>query len=380
LAAPYWQPVPCVNKDAPALNTTNTIELPKAGAIGSLLIFVSCDQMNVARQSEKWRLIDSMDLLEVKGNGTSTIKSYHATLARALAWYDQRVFTPDVVREYAANTQFARILINFGERLYDRRHGLNASKWDSLELKIKNTLSSTSWDSTKLAYTCYALMKRGDGDFGYGHFRTETYKEYTTVASTWEYTDLPTDAKLRRLILQLVANTTNGVDVTNPTNYATQIKYFVKGRETEMFNIMASEMQVFNTLENEAEILSHITHEYHDADYGLRSGVGYPLGWAGVVVGKNSGAGSTIPTIGDETNSTLKPRAYQADHPWSFLVKGMGPESTIIFRHDRYPDLGDMLDLAASDVKPATFDIYAKNASGVNRVCIDRLFLQEGKV
>jgi hypothetical protein len=371
--------VKCVNKDTPAANTTNTIELPKAGAMGSILLFISIDNESYARQSEKWRIIDNIDLIEVKGNGTTTLKSYHGTVARAMAWYDQKVFTPDVCREYGANTQFARVLINFGQKLYDRRRGINNGLWDSLELKIKNSLSTTQFTSSKLAYTAYAICKRGDGPFDLGHFRTETYKEWTTIATSWQYCDLPTDGLLRRIVLQLVANTSNGVDATNPTNYATEIKYFLKGRETELFDIAASEMQCLNLLDNEAEILSHITHQYHDDEYGLRSGVGYPLAWAGISVGKD-GAGPTLaPTIGDETNSTVKVRNYYADYPWSMLVKGMGPESTIIFRHDRHPDLSDMLNLAAEGIKPATFDVYTKNASGTNRIVTDRLFKTEGK-
>jgi hypothetical protein len=375
----YWQPVKCTNEDTPALNTTNTINLPKAGALGSVLLLVSCDQNNVARTANKWRLIDFIDKLEVKGNGTTTICSIDARCARALAFHDQGVFTPDVPREYAGNTQFARILINFGERLYDRNKGLNAQNWDSLQLKVLNSLSSTDWNSTKLSYQTYAIMKRLDGGFAGGHFRKEEYRKFTSVAATWTYIDLPTDAKLRRLMLQLETSTTNGVDDTNPTNYATEIKYTIRDREVELFDLAATDAQILELLGNGRDVISHVTQEYHSANYGLRTGVGYPLGWAAAVVNKDGAVGSVIPSHGDETNSCLKPSGYEADHPWSYLIKGMGPESTILFRHDRHPDLSDMLDLAAADVKPANFDIYSKNASGVVRVVLDRLFTKEGK-
>ena len=375
----YWQPVKCVNKDSPTQNTTNTIELPKAGAIGSLLIFIGSDQLNVARQTADWRLVDDLDLIEVKGNGTKNLKSVTGRTARALAWLDQRVFTPDVTREYATNTQFCRVLINFGERLFDRRRGLNAEKWDSLELKIKNSLSSTHFNSSTYSINAYAIMKRGDNGFPAGHFRTEEYKKWTTVATTWEYTDLPTEGKLRRLLLGLEPNTSSGVAATNPWNYATQIKYFLKSREVEQYDFSAEYMQVLNLLDYEAEQISHITQNYHDADYGLWWGGGYPLAWSGMSISKDGSGSSTVPTIGDETNPTVKPESYEGDSPFSMLIKGLAPESHIVFRHDRHADLTDMLDLSAPDVKPATFDVYSKNASGINRIILDRLFTAEGK-
>ena len=372
----YWQPVKCVNKDAPTNNSTGTVSLPDAGQIGSLLAVFQCDMDNVARTSKDWRLVDELDLLEVKGNGTRTILSLSARQARAFAWYDQKVFPPDVLREYATTSQVAVVLLNFGEKLYDPIHGLNAEKWTGgLELKVKNTLDTAQWNETKYSYEVFAMMKREGSPF-VGHFRKEDYKPYTTAATTWEYINLPTEGKLRRLILEMIASTTLGVDDTNPTNYATQILYKKKSRKIELYDIAASTMQRINLLENEAEVLSHIQHYYHTADYGLRSGVGYPLAWAGMSVSKDGAVQAAFHGIDEQTNSCIKPEGYEADHPMSMLIKGMGPESTIIFRHDREPNMADMLDLKAEAT--VTFDIYAKNASGGNHILLDRYFTEEG--
>ena len=202
----WWQRRYIREEETAARGGTYRLDLPDVGLLGSVLIRLDGTQaVDAHLATEKWRMIDYVTDVKVIGNGAEVIKALTGKQAQALTFYDQGVMPDTKWNQYAAAVQKEYILVNFGRGLMDREMGLDLSAWDQVQLQIANSATSTyygsDWTATVLGY----FLQEGER-FPKGYIKSEEYKSYSATADTWEYSNLPTEGLLRRLILQLEAD------------------------------------------------------------------------------------------------------------------------------------------------------------------------------
>jgi len=202
----WWQRRYIREEETAARGGTYRLDLPDVGLLGSLLIRLEGTQaVDAHLATEKGRMIDYVSDVKIIGNGISVLKGLTGKQAQALSFYDQGVMPDTKWNTYATASQKEYILLNFGRALFDRAMGLDLSTWDNVQLQIANNASSTyygsDWSATVLGY----FLQEGER-FPLGYIKSEEFKSFSATADTWEYSNLPTEGLLRRLILQLEAD------------------------------------------------------------------------------------------------------------------------------------------------------------------------------
>jgi hypothetical protein len=202
----WWQRRYIREGETAARGGTYRLDLPDKGLLGSLLVRLDGTQaIDAHLATEKWRMIDYISDVKIIGNGAQVIKGLTGKQLQALAFYDQGVMPDTKWNQYATAVQKEYLLINFGRALFDREIGLDLDAWDNVQLQITNSASSTYYGSDWTASVLGYFLQEGDR-FPLGYIKSEEYKAYSATADEWEYTDLPTEGLLRRLILQLEAD------------------------------------------------------------------------------------------------------------------------------------------------------------------------------
>lgn len=92
--------------------------------------------------------------------------------------------------------------LDFGRRLYDPELGLDPKQFGNPQLKI--TWNETTWDGSCETHEIgvYAHCFDEKAITPVGFLMTKEVKSYAPSANAYEYTDLPTDHLLRKLVLQ----------------------------------------------------------------------------------------------------------------------------------------------------------------------------------
>ncbi|KKK73907.1 hypothetical protein LCGC14_2889110 [marine sediment metagenome] len=372
----YWQREYLREGVGMTLNETYRLELPDHGFLGSLLLRLSGGQASGYGQGEAdWRIIDRIPKIEVIGNGSTIIKSVTGYIAQALASWDQGIIPPGVWKNYATNTQWEYILINFGRKLYDRDYGLDLSRFDDIELRIQNDAGAAQFGD--LAVAVVGFWKRDDPAGGFnGYMRSEDWRTWTVVRDETQYLTLPTDNMIRRVILQAIPPVDSDfVEKTGMNNLMDDIKLALESGQKLVYQGGVDDLMRENYLHYGNEFIVAAT-PYMLADDGIDLSLGYVIGgaWgAGSQDGAVAGTNATFET--GRTSFTQKPETYEADSPANIMVKGMAPFLTAIFPFDWEADPATWLDPNRS--KSVTMDVHSRDhadvVGGVNKVSLDRL-------
>lgn len=373
----YWQREYLREADSMTRDAEYREDLPANGLLGSILL-----RMNVAGVSgafaavEKWRIVDFLSKIEVIVDGSTVVKSLTGECLNGIQFFDQGVTHPDYWHSYATGTKWCHLLINFGRYLMDPEYGLDLSKYSSAEIKITNDMSSTyAGASISLSMLQYFLRDPPYATF-LGHFRTEEWRKWTTVADATEYLEMPTQYPIRRIILQLIPDVdANNISETAMWNVADDVELSLKTGLLRVYKGGIDDLMRENFFDYGQELLSSPNY-YMTADKGRRIGMGYvftALGTAGTQDGAGAG---TIPTLeGRRTDNTQKPETYEADTLITGLCRGICPENLVVFRFDK-PDVPQTyLDPKVNET--VKLDVHTRNAAsaadGTVRVILDRL-------
>ncbi len=256
-------------------NSTYRLDLPDMGMLGSLLLRIegTC-AVDASLATEKWRLIDHLSDLQIMLNASHPCKDLTGYQAQALNWFDQKVMPDTKWNQYAAAAQKEYILINFGRRLMDPEMGLDLSMFDNVQLRLTNTATSTYY-ADDLVVSTLAYFKEEGGGFPLGYIKSEQFKSWSATANTWEYTDLPTEGKLRRLVLQLepdLGATYNEYE-TAMDNMGRDIKITFDSGATVVYEGGIDDlMREINLLKGTDVMVREIV--YRTLNYAQRSGLG----------------------------------------------------------------------------------------------------------
>jgi len=374
----YWQPYLLRRDDSMTFNSTYRLDMPKAGVVGSIFLMLSSDQVSgLAQTGGKWRLADYIDKIELIGNGATVIMSLTGFQAQALAFYDQGIVSPDVIRNYASNTQFARFLLNFGRVMTDPDLALDLSKWDNVELRITNSATS-SYFKTSIAVTTILLQQRPSSQArSLGYLKKEIWRSWTTVQNAWEYLELPVENVIRRILLQAIPaydSTSHAAD-TGFTNVVYDIQHYLLTGEQEVFIGRASDLALLNYLYYGKDVLAH-GHPYVDAQKYLPTGVGYPFAHV-ATVGSYAGAVETVieTLISGQTADTVGFESGVGAGPDEMLIKGYGYHDTLMLNHDWDSDPNTWLN--PNQMKQVLLNLHTRDSSSADNgtiyVVLDRL-------
>lgn len=372
----YWQREYLRESSIWPRDATWREDLPKEGLLGSMLFRVSVAGVSGAfNQVDKKRIIDYISKIEVIGNGSTVIKDLTGQVASAIVFYDQGISNPDYYHTYATGTKWCHLLLNFGRKLFDKTMGLDLSKWANVELRMTNDASSTYFGANPaLSVLCYYLRDAPAGQFP-GYLRTEEWRKWTTVQNETQYLELPTENLIRRILMQLwPAQDSSDISKTAMWNLADSVQLSLKTGQLRVWDAGIDDLMWENLYDYGKEALSQF-YMYSDADYGVRTGLGYVL-MATPGAGTQDGAVATaVPTLeGRRTDNTQKPENYEADTLIATLLRGLAPENVITWRFDQ-PDVPDSyLDPDAN--KTIKLDVHTRDiadaASGTIRVMLDR--------
>lgn len=371
----FWQNEMLREAVSMTLNDTYELDLPDWGSLSSLLIRISGSQASgLGQDGGSWRILDYISKLEILLNGATVGKSLKGDMLQAIAFYDQRITSPDSLRNYATNTQYGYFLVNFGRHLKDRELGLQLDKFKSVELKLTNT--ATSSEFSDLTISIMAIWRR-EVDTPFSHFlRTEEWRKWTTAQDETKYYDLPTQFPIRRLLLQAIpAVDDDNVEKTGMHNLMDDIDLSFATGTTRVYKGGIDDIMRLNLFEYGRNLITG-GFPYMNADKGINMGLGY-VNMAAQGAGAQDGAGAaTIPTIeSGRTSFTQKAETYEADSPICLMVGGMAYHNTIIFPFGEDNDIESWLDPDAR--KTVKLDIHTRDisdaASGTARIILDRL-------
>ncbi len=343
-------------------NDTLRFELPEKGLYSGLLIKVSCDQESANSGQENYRLIDQINKVEVMANGSKIIKSLSGIQLQALSFYDHGIAQIDTLREYASNTQFAFIPIQFGRRLYDRDYLLDMAKYDVVELKLTNNMSSTYWQDT-LSYTIIGyVLKDVPADYANkGYFKSHEWRKYTTVADEWKYLDIPAEHPLRRIMLRAEPDITSGADDTAFENLVYDIKFMLQTGDVIVFEGKLEDLLRDNLIDYGALALTG-GHSYRVGTDYIETGIGRRLVEAAIAFSMTGSASTTVPTTDDGHSNHMKLMPQGGgDIGINWMALGCGFHNTAMLRFDREPDLADMIDTV--DKKQVELHLHTRNAA-----------------
>ena len=356
---------------------TLKLDLPTSGILGSIMVRAERAGVTDAFNDQyKWRLIDYISKVEVIGNGSTPIKSFTGEVARGLTCFDGGGLSPDQEFNYGSSTKRAHFMLNFGRRLWDRKYGLDLSRWNNVQLQLTNDGSSTffggAWSADILMY-----IMRGDGvPVPQGYFRTEEVQNWTTVQNERKYITLPQDHKLRRILLHVIpAHGTNDNADTQSYNVVDDIELYIRSKREKLFDASLRFLWYENYFSLGRNFLTHL-EPYHTGGNGVKTGLGQVLAKAmgQMPQGGTPGANTVAVEPGNDGDTQKLLRTGTDNYSW--LMSGLGPENCAVI--DLAPDIedpGTWLDLAKE--KDVNLDVHTADSAsadnGVVRVITDRL-------
>lgn len=365
-------------KTAMAAGNTAIFEAPDNGFLSGIMILGYASTVKASTYTqEAWRPADLIDPIKVKLNEGFDAVSISGQQAIAFNYWDKALADIAWLRMYSTGTTRFVLPIPFGKYMFDPEYAINLELVDSCKVEITNSMSASTFTSPScVIYGIFfdepnvSLMKNG-------FFRKQEFREWTTVQAATEYIDLPTKGKLRRILFQAIPDLTLALPDDNAHDGMDNIRYTIKGGQRVLYNNSMFDLIHLNTLDRGREVwvsgLKDTT-----ADYGVIHGMLRSIGMAGISTSEDGAVSSNVPTFDDRQSYAYKPEDRESDSPVQFIGRGIGCEATAMYRHDYYPDLSDLLDLAVNRgvALEITTEDAAAAANGTNRVIIDRLWTE----
>lgn len=349
--------------DTFTIGETYREDLPKSGLLSGMLVQVSGTMVSGATLStEATWLLDFLTKLEIVVNGATVVKSLDWLQQLYLVFLEQQALMANWWRNYAAGVQREMLLINFGRYLWDTEFGLDLSKYNRAEIKVTNSGSATYFTGNLTIDILLLYLEDMVGGFSRGYIRSEEYRQWTTVANTTEYIELPTKYPLRGIHLQAIPDQdANFVEETGMPNLIYDVTLGInsrgkKLREGQCFLPMALD----NMLVPGSKILPSFADK--TADKGFLSGFGYMTGASGVSGAKDGAVSTAVPTInGDNNGGRAVLENREADSPVQLMFTGLAPYNCHSIFYDRLADPAWLLD--PSRHGQITLDVLTRNAA-----------------
>lgn len=373
----YWQRQWLRQASTFTRNSTWREDLPSNGLLGSLMFHINGPGVTDSMVAiDKWRMIDFLSKIEIVANGSQIIKSLRPDMQHVLAWLDGAGASPDQHFNYGSSTKRCHLLLNFGRRLFDTEYGLDLSRFENVEIKFTNDATSTYFGSDlAINVLCYMLRDAAPGAFR-GYLKTEEWRVWQTVSAEKVYLELPTEDRIRRLLIQVIPDLdANYAAEATPYNVLYDIELKLNSGVLEVWKGNLRDLWYENYYQVGRDVIQAL-HPYHTDAYGIWTGFGQSLGYAGLRLnhsGAQSSYGTTL-TPGDDSSTLRREAATETDQD-ALLVMGLALENCAWFPFN-IPDVPDSyLDPARNKTVQLNCETRsgAAYADGTIRVVLDRL-------
>jgi hypothetical protein len=356
---PIWDKL--AEEQAASIGGTGIYKLPDKGKVSGLVVYITADSKGINAQ-EKAKLVETISKMEVIVDGSRELHSYSGQLAQAMAFYDKGLCSIDKIQEYGTGMQRCLIPMAFGRRFADKRLGYTAENYSSGRVHITNDMSSTYWQN--LAIKVYMMKMAGEVTdwFDAGVLEKKEYKGVTAAQNTEYDVDLPTQGKMRRILLQAIPNRSSNKDACDFRDIMRELKYTGKSGDILFFDDSLDSLLHWNAFDYGFNLIQH-GEAYRAADDCFQWGGGMQLGHGAFSSSADDAVSTVVPTRSRDDDGSVKMEGYEADSPVSYLVKGLGIFHTAVFRHDRMEDLSDLLDL--DEYKTCKLWFKTRDSSGV---------------
>lgn len=187
-------------------NFTELIDIKVADPISEIQInYQGYNASGTAGATAHWaKCITEIALL----NGSDVLFSMEGLDAYALAYLHYKGFPPEWKHYLGTNYFSIGIRIPFGRKLWDPKLALKPSEFKNLQLKIVSDMDAGGVAPTASKLDVWAQCFDELAISPEGFLSAKLIKEYTMGDASHEYTELPTDEKIRKLLIRtLVAGT-----------------------------------------------------------------------------------------------------------------------------------------------------------------------------
>jgi hypothetical protein len=376
----YWQTVKFRSGKTFDSGGTYRLTLPDHGLLGSILFHVyGTPVANAWMDIEKWRLIDYLNELKIVRNGSTVIKALSAPVNHYMTWLDGGQLASDRWHNYATETMRYHGLVNFGHRLYDLDYGLDLSREESVEIQFSNNLTAALLTGNlNIDIIMFMLRDAPAGQFK-GFFRTEEWRNLTTIADEEVYLELPSEGDLRRLVVQTMSDVDADMNSeTNPYNVAYNLTLTKRSGVDTLFEAGLRDLWYQNFYEFGRSPLQCLA-AYHSDNKGIYTGFGQELAVGASHLSYAAAQIAGGPTISaSDDGQTIRRYTDVSIEPDGMIVTGLSPENCAVFSFDQAKDPSQYLSL--KNEATVQLDVKTRNAAsaadGEIRVVLDRLMRQ----
>lgn len=194
--------------DSMAFNGTYNLDLPESGLLQAISLYLSSTQNASALVDvAKWRLIDYISKIELVA-GADIVKSLSGKQALAAAYYDTGQIPSANWRSYSSVPHRQNIPLLFGRGYRDTDHALDLARFKNLKLRIANNATSTQFTTDIKLSVVLHYIEDWPGAGALGYYREEEIETWTPVAANTRYVKLPSDLKIRRIMIEGVPSKT----------------------------------------------------------------------------------------------------------------------------------------------------------------------------
>jgi hypothetical protein len=228
-----------IKAEALSFADDNLLDLGTSGCVNSMYVQVRAKNASALQNAGLQRISDHFGTTEILCNTDKRPKELNWRLARALNFYDHKRVPPEQSILYGNKTQQSSFFFNFGEFFGDTRYGLDLSKWESVELNLKNDITTSYFQTGEVKADVWLYMFEGE------------YTTPPTYLKSWEYSagkpaadatyirrDLPTTDRIRRVMVQLDPDLTasTGAVTADPVSDSYHLTMTLKNEGIYLYN------------------------------------------------------------------------------------------------------------------------------------------------
>jgi hypothetical protein len=296
-------------------------------------------------------------------------------VAHFLQWKDGGPAITDQHHNYGSSTLRWHTAILFGRYFKDPLYGLDLSRWDNVELRLTNDWTSTYFSAEHSIDVIPVYLRDVPSNPFRGYFRTEEWNTYTTVASEKKYLELPTENKVRRVVIQtnVTVDTSENAERT-PYQTLSDIEFFLRTGQLKVFDATLRELWYENLFMDGRYLLAG-AESYHSDGQGIWTGLGQTLYKAGVRLPHNSTQSTYGTSINPGDDSATQQREVSADADQdSLLFAGLSLENCAWFDFTQPDEPEGYLDPDAMKTVQLNYTIgsNANDTGATIRTILDR--------
>lgn len=361
-------------------------ELPETGKSAGLLLVLksptnSGQHLDYTNYGDKLRFADWFDKIQVVTDGKRPLKDLNGILCQALEYWNTGKVAKDRYIERSIGADTCYIPISWGRFLGDIEYYLQWEDYSSIELDLKNVLTSPPYASATLDIINMKIEGEGAVPSSKGVFQERIWREYTTVADETKYLKPPVGNKYRRIILQAIPAMTTAHPYHRARSFwylMNEIKLGFKEKTELFFDAYGLEL-----LEKNAQ-------EFPELPRTCGQSLGCRTTQPGTVtqtsIGRRQGQKATpmeittdivdnhvgIYPYSEDIMNILDDVATNNYEHWE--AYGMGYMNTLALLFDRF-GMDNIMD--SMDKQPITLDIKTENnanaAGGTNKIILSEL-------